>query len=57
MMRCHICLPDWQVLEIEVEQKATGQQCLDKVRDLANHRGGEETLFEALGTLSGAVDL
>ncbi|XP_076449546.1 E3 ubiquitin-protein ligase MYLIP-like [Babylonia areolata] len=31
MMRCHVCLPDSHVLEIEVDQKATGQQCLDKV--------------------------
>lgn len=32
MMRCHISLPDnCQLLEIEVDVKATGQQCLDKV--------------------------
>ncbi|KAL8610362.1 hypothetical protein ACOMHN_041176 [Nucella lapillus] len=31
MMRCHVCLPDSHLLEIEVDQKATGQQCLDKV--------------------------
>ena len=31
-MRCHISLPDnCQLLEIEVDVKATGQQCLDKV--------------------------
>lgn len=30
-MRCLMCLPDDHVLEIEVDQKATGQTCLDKV--------------------------
>lgn len=31
MMRCHICLPDSRILEIEIDPKGTGQSCLDKV--------------------------
>lgn len=33
MMICHICMPDSHVFEIEVDPKATGQLCLDKVSD------------------------